>query len=283
MAASLGAAAEAGLEHLCSQGDWVRALGPIEGVELLQAHFSGQAYSRHRHDTYGICVTAVGVQSFDYRGQLETSLPGQVVVLHPDEAHDGRAGAEGGFGYRIIYVEPACIAEAVRAITGRAAALPFVRQAVSHNPTLAAAVHDAFWSWSEPLALDALILRLAHGLLLEDPSAPSPSIPRLDQTALARARAFLDSQPASVRSADLEAVSGLSRYELARQFRVAYGTSPHRYLLMRRLDLARRRLRQGVPLAELALAAGFADQAHFTRTFRSAVGIPPGRYARLHR
>jgi AraC-like DNA-binding protein len=86
-----------------------------------------------------------------------------------------------------------------------------------------------------------------------------------------------------VRSADLEAVSGLSRYELARQFRVAYGTSPHRYLLMRRLDLARRRLRQGVPLAELALAAGFADQAHFTRTFRSAVGIPPGRYARLHR
>jgi AraC-like DNA-binding protein len=50
---------------------------------------------------------------------------------------------------------------------------------------------------------------------------------------------------------------------------------------MRRLDFARGRLRDGVPLAELALSAGFADQAHFTRMFRSAYGMTPGRYARL--
>jgi AraC-like DNA-binding protein len=40
-------------------------------------------------------------------------------------------------------------------------------------------------------------------------------------------------------------------------------------------------VRAGVPLAELALAAGFADQAHFTRMFRSTLGVTPGRYARL--
>jgi AraC-like DNA-binding protein len=50
---------------------------------------------------------------------------------------------------------------------------------------------------------------------------------------------------------------------------------------MRRLDFARGRLRDGVPLAELALSAGFADQAHFTRMFRSAYGVTPGRYASL--
>jgi AraC-like DNA-binding protein len=36
-----------------------------------------------------------------------------------------------------------------------------------------------------------------------------------------------------------------------------------------------------MPLAEVALTAGFADQAHFTRIFRSAYGVTPGRYARL--
>jgi AraC-like DNA-binding protein len=278
-----------GLERSCAAGDWMRSRGPIGGVELLRARLSGRAYARHRHDTYAIGVTAFGVQTFDYRGNVESSRPGQVTVLHPDEAHDGRAGDEGGFGYRQIYVEPARIAEAVRAIKGRPTPLPFVREPVSNNPTLAHAVREAFRFPLEPLALDALILRLSEGLLeaegsLErDPLARAAGWPRrLDQVALARAREFLDSRRGIVRSVELEAVMQLDRYEFARQFRALYGTSPYRYSLLRRLDFARNQLRAGTALVEVALTAGFADQAHFTRMFRSAFGVTPGRYARLH-
>jgi AraC-like DNA-binding protein len=271
-----------GLERSCGAGDWVRSRGPIGGVELLQAWFCGRAYERHRHDTYGICLTDFGVQTFDYRGRVENGRPGQVTVLHPDEMHDGRPGAEGGFGYRIVYVEPAQIAGAVRAILGRPAPLPFVREPVSENPTLTRAVTAAFQSPLEPLARDALVLRVAEGLLEGDPTARALAPPRrLDHAALARGRAFLDSRRSVVRSSELEAVTGLSRYELARQFRVQYGTSPYRYSLMRRLDFARRRLRAETPLVDVALAAGFADQAHLTRTFKSAYGLTPGRYAAL--
>jgi AraC-like DNA-binding protein len=255
---------------------------PGEGVGLLRAWFGGRAFAKHRHDTYAIGVTEAGVQTFDYRGRVERSTPGQVIVLHPDETHDGRAGTEVGFGYRIVYVEPARIAAAVGAIRERPARLPFVREPVSSNPTLARAVAAAFRCASEPLALDALVLRFAEGLIEGDRSSHAARPPRrLDHTAIERARAFLDSRRAIVRSVELEAVTGLSRYELARQFRAAYGTSPYRYSLMRRLDFARTRLASGMPLAEVALAAGFVDQAHFTRMFRSAFGVAPGRYARL--
>jgi AraC-like DNA-binding protein len=260
----------------------VHAVGPIDGVELLRARFTGRAYSRHRHDTYAIGVTELGVQSFDYRGSVETCRPGQVFVLHPDETHDGRDGAHNGFGYCTVYVEPARIAAAARAITGCPTALPFVREPVSNDPTLARAVASAFASALEPLALDTLMVRLAEGLLEGDRSAASAAAPRvLDQAALARGRAYLDSRQEIVRSAELEAITGLSRFELARQFRVAYGTSPHRYSLMRRLDFARTQLCSGVSLADLALSEGFADQAHFTRMFRAAYGVTPARYARL--
>jgi AraC-like DNA-binding protein len=257
----------------------VRGQGPIGGVELLRARFAGRAFATHRHDTYAVCLTEVGVQAFDYRGRAETSRPGDVVVLHPDEPHDGRAGAECGFGYRIVYVAPARIAAAVRAIRGRPAALPFAGEPVSRNATLAAAVVEAFRSPAETLALDALIVRLAEGLVEEESGDGRPEAPRrLDYPALGRARELLDASRAVVRSTELEAVAGLSRYELARQFRVLYGTSPYRSSTMRRLDFARGRLRAGTPLAEAAFEAGFADQAHFTRAFRAAYGVTPGRY-----
>jgi AraC-like DNA-binding protein len=281
MAASLRRSAYEGLERSC--GDWVRSRGPIGGVELLQAWFSGRGFATHRHDTYGIAVTDLGVQTFDYRGSVERSLPGQVTVLHPDEKHDGRAGTDGGFGYRIVYVAPVQIGAAVRAITGQPTALPFVREPVAVSPRLARAVTDAFGSCLEPLARDTLIVRLAEGLLAADPSLPAAGKSRrLDLPALARARDYLDSQHAVVRSVELEAVTGLTRYELARQFRAVYGTSPYRYSLLRRLDFARAGLRGGAQMVDVALAAGFADQAHFTRIFTSTYGMPPGRYARLH-
>src|SRR5918911_3601282 len=153
MAPTLGGSAREGLERSC--GDWVRTRGPIGGIELLEARFSGGGYAPQCHDTYGVGVTDFGVQMFGYRGSLQRSLPGQVTVLHPDEQHDGRAGTDGGFGYHIVYVAPAQIGAAVRAITGRPTPLPFVREPVAASPLLARAVRGAFRSGLEPLARDA--------------------------------------------------------------------------------------------------------------------------------
>src|SRR5262245_24216991 len=100
-----------GLERSCQEhgSSWIARAGPDRGVELFRAWFGGrsEAYQKHRHDTYAIGVTDAGVQVFDYRGAVRHSLPGEVAVLYPDELHDGRPGTREGFGYRIVYVEPA--------------------------------------------------------------------------------------------------------------------------------------------------------------------------------
>lgn len=244
----------------------------------MSAWFAGAAFARHSHDTYAIGRTDRGVQSFRYRGSTHAALPGDAVVLHPDEPHDGYAGTDAGFGYRILYVEPAHIGDAVAALCGRPPALPFVREPVLRDAALARVIEHAFACELEPLAADAVALRLAAALLVHArASAVRP--PRLHPVALERARAFLDAARGRVvRSSELEAVSGLPRFELARQFRARYGTSPYRYSLMRRLERARELLLAGRPAAAVALEAGFADQAHFTRRFRAAFGLAPGRY-----
>ena len=285
MLANRSRAGGVGLERSCgeSSAGWMRSTEVQDGVEFLEAWFQGYAYHKHRHDTYGICLTTTGVQVFDYRGAAHASTPGQVVVLHPDELHDGRAGTQAGFGYRMLYVEPALIFEAIQVLCGRACSLPFVRTPVVASAKLSAAITGAFQSTREPLAIDSLVLHLAEGLIDADPSCRRAARPRsLDVAALARARQFLDAQKTRVvRSAELEAVTGLTRYELARQFRLMCGTSPYRYLLMRRLDFARQQIARGRALVEVALEAGFADQAHFTRMFRATYGLTPARYAAL--
>lgn len=257
------------LERSC--GDWVASSAACGGVQRLQAWFGGAAYGRHRHDTYAIGVTESGVQSFWYRGTVHSAVPGDVVVLHPDEAHDGYAGTDAGFGYRLVYIEPALIAEAC-------GALPFVSNPVVRDPALARRLREAFDEDLTPAASDALAGDVAQVLLARVGGA----LPvRVDHAAVERATALIHaSTPRVLNSPELEAASGLSRFQLARQFRARYGTSPYRYALMRRLDWARARLRED-NLADAALEAGFADQAHFTRAFTAAYGVPPGRYARL--
>jgi AraC-like DNA-binding protein len=264
-------------------GDRIESAPPVAGVALLRASFASFAYARHRHDTYAVCLTDRGLQAFDYRGAARTSAPGQVVVLHPDEPHDGRAASPDGFGYRIVYVAPEKIGAAARAQCGACAPLPFVREPVLASPALARAVGRAFEGFPaplEPLAVDALVESLARGLVAADPSIRGRRARvALDARALARTRDFLDAEKTRVvGSAELEAVSGLDRYTLARAFRAAYGTSPYRYLLMRRLDSARAGILAGRGLAESALDAGFADQAHLTRMFKAAFGLSPARY-----
>ncbi len=284
-----------GIEGLCGppslarppKRDWFRNYAPAPGIELFEAWFEGHAYDKHRHDTYAIGLTDLGVQAFDYRGAAQVSTAGNVIVLHPDELHDGHAGTEEGFGYRMLYVSPLRIFDAVRSISPRAV-LPFIPKAVCHDPVLAGVIGSAFREGEafsrESLANDSLILELAEGLLRNDPkSRAGASRRKLDLVALERSRQFLDAEHHRVvSSSELEDVSGLTRYELARQFRAAYGVSPYRYSLARRLDYARCRLSIDGSLAELALEAGFADQAHFTRMFKSAHGITPARYTRLH-
>jgi AraC-like DNA-binding protein len=261
--------------------EWVASTRLADGVELFRARLRGRPFSRHGHDVYAIGVTEEGVQAFGYRGAVERSVPGQVFVLHPGEPHDGRAEGPGVFGYRQIYVGTDRIAGALQALTRRPGPLPFAPP-VADDPFLARVIRAAFAATPEPLALDGLVLRLTRGLLLSSAGGRGGTMGcRVDLPAVERGRDFLRNRLTVVTSGEVEAITGLDRYQFARQFRAVYGTSPYRYSVMRRLDVARGWLRDARPLAETAIEAGFADQAHFTRTFKAAFGMTPGRYAKL--
>jgi AraC-like DNA-binding protein len=253
------------------------AAGAFDPIERVENRLVRAAFSPHRHDTYTVALTMTGVQAFNYRGSMRHSLPGQVLILHPEELHDGHCHDEAGFSYRAAYVPPTH----VQAVLG-GAELPFVANGVSTDPALIAAACTMVIDCAgvaDPAAYEDALYDLAQAMNMVAGKVAKMKI--ANRTAVLQARELLDTAVIDgARLEQLEQATGCDRWQLSRDFRALLGTSPYRYLQHRRVDLAKRLLREGATLADAAHGAGFADQSHFGRTFRKAVGLTPKAWLR---
>jgi AraC-like DNA-binding protein len=259
------------------RADRIRIASGAEGIERVEAHLHGQAFSPHRHDTYAIGITLTGIQTFNFRGDRWHCRPGQCHILHPDETHDGGAGTEEGFSYRIAYIDPSLVQEALRGEP-----LPFVAHPVADAARLPEGCAREIWDIDgeiDDVARIQLVAAVVNLLVSVSSGAAKKSGP-LALSRLSRVRDLITAAPAERRSMDeLERLSGLDRWTIARQFRAAFGTSPSRFRTLRQLDQVRRSVKRGTCLAKAALDAGFADQSHLSRQFKRAYGLTPARWA----
>lgn len=119
--------------------------------------------------------------------------------------------------------------------------------------------------------LDGLVRQQADGTPRTRP-APARRVREL--------QAYIDAHlDGPLRVAELAALCGWSAAHFARNFRAAFGQPVHRYVLERRVQRARELLRrEAMPIAQVALACGFASQAHFSAVFRREVGVTPSAF-----
>ncbi|WP_313621921.1 AraC family transcriptional regulator [Achromobacter sp.] len=244
------------------------------GVELYRAHIIRHAFEPHTHEAFGLGAIESGVERFRYRGADHLAPPGSLVLMNPDELHTGRAETEGGWRYRMAYIDPDVAAR----VTGERGW--WFGAAVGHDDATAhrvTALLDALWNAPEPLAFDSALYsllgefrrhaRVERPVALEGAPRFAPVIDYL-RANLSR-RLTLD---------ELAAVAGLSPFHFLRSFQAHYHATPQQMLMALRLFEAKRLLAAGQAPAQVALAAGLTDQAHLTRAFSRRYGVTPARY-----
>ncbi|MFK1554046.1 AraC family transcriptional regulator [Pseudomonas aeruginosa] len=257
----------------------------LAGVEAVVAD-SLQRFPRHSHAQYGIGLVEAGAQkSLSGRGMVEAEA-GDLITVNPGEVHDGAPLGGRARRWRMLYLEPELLVAAFAGIDERSASLPEFTLPVLRAPALAAPFRQLFAALTVPLG-EAQALAVEESLLgllaeLAIPSHRPLQAPADSRIQLLRQR--IDDDPlAPLGLAELADAAGLSRYQVLRAFSRATGLTPYAYLLQRRLERARALLGGSQPLAEIALACGFADQSHLTRLFTRLYGVSPGRYARTRR
>lgn len=246
------------------------------GVELYRAHIVRHAFESHTHDGFGLGAIEAGVERFRYRGADHLAPADSLVMMNPDELHTGQAETDGGWFYRMAYVEPAVVAE----VTGEAGWWfgDAVREDLAGARRVSALL-DALWQAGEPLAFDSLL----HELLSQ--FRARARVPRQAQDGGGvRFAPVLDYLHAHLSRRltleELASVAGLSPFHFLRQFRNHHHATPQQTLMAFRLAEAKRQLARGEAPAQVAAAVGLADQAHLTKAFARRYGVTPARYQR---
>ncbi len=250
----------------------------LSGAELLHGKYQKFAFARHFHSTPAIGVVETGVMQTYCHGRTHHLPGGTVILLNPGDVHAPQAGAAGGWSFRMLYLED----DLVRDVSGTGDeafrfARPFPENLVLYRSLLG--LHRTFERELDPLEaeshLAAGLAKLArHSLVAKEPSLTDPG-----RTPVERAREYLQAYSAGgVTLRSLARVAGLSPYHFLRTFRAQIGMTPHAYLVQLRIERGRTLLGSGVPIAEAAIEAGFADQSHFTRQFKRFTGVTPGNY-----
>ena len=99
---------------------------------------------------------------------------------------------------------------------------------------------------------------------------------------LNRALQCISAELSSIQSTtDLAQRLYVSREYLSRTFRQSMGISLSRYILLKRIELAKHLLRRGVPLIDVSIECGFSDYTYFITAFRRMEGVTPARYQRM--
>ncbi|MCW5650709.1 MAG: AraC family transcriptional regulator [Ramlibacter sp.] len=263
--------------------DWARFQpGPLAGMTLMHAHFTEHAFERHSHETYSVGVTVSGVQTFHCGGSLHASLRGDVILFNPDEAHDGQRGSQDGFGYAMLYVSRDLLDACRGHEAGLRLAAHFARPVV-RDPAMGRALMkavDAVAQPAESLRAQELVGDVLTRLLQRHGERrPDGTVRGAGAARMARARDYLCTHYAQDVTVDhLAQAVGLSRVHLTRAFTQHHGVPPHVYLNAVRVQRAREAMLAGLPLAEVAVACGFADQSHFSRRFKGSLGLTPAAW-----
>ena len=239
-------------------------------------------YAKHAHETFSIGIVTNGRCTYLNGKTRERIGAGFVVVMNPGDAHACNPDHDELWSYRMLYVDVPWLIGIQQdlGVSRDQDFQPFSTTATT-EPRLYAGLHRLYDVLTDEQAecLQKHIAVLTFMATAQQALDPAPDLLRYEHPGLARAAEFIkDNYARSLKLDEICSAADLSPSYLIRAFKDRYGLTPHEYLTNCRIEFSRSQLRRGRPIAEVALAAGFSDQAHLQRSFKKFVAATPGQY-----
>lgn len=239
-------------------------------------------YAKHAHETFSIGIVTSGRCTYLNGKKRERIGAGSVVVMNPGDPHACNPSHDELWSYRMLYVDVPWLIDIQQdlGISRNDHFRPFLTTATT-QPELYTGLHRLYDVLTDQQAecLQKHSAAVTFMAAVQQALSHAPALPRQGDRGLVRAAEFMRHNYARPLKLDeICSAANLSPSYLIRAFKQKYGLTPHAYLINCRIEFSRTQLRRGRPIAEVALAAGFSDQAHLQRSFKKLVAATPGQY-----
>lgn len=259
----------------------------LNNLELLHATYVNHSFTKHTHECFAIGVIERGALRFSYRGEKVVAPSGHINLVIPGEAHDGCALSNEGWTYRMFYLEPKLMEQAVYEISGKTQRIPFFAAGAIKDDDLAGFIREFHILLEYPnipfIEQESLLLAMLTEFILR--YADEHFISRIigkENQAVTRAREYIeDMYTQNISLKNLSKYCNLSPFHLLRVFKDSVGVPPHVYLKQIRINRAKELFAEGFSLAYIAQEIGFTDQSHFSKQFKQITGITPSKYSNI--
>ena len=251
-----------------------------EKIGLIQAHYKKFAFRRHYHLDFHIGLITSGQQKFCYQGTNHTAGHGQVVIMPPDELHDGRSIHDNGYQVRVFSIEPKWFNDLAE-LKNDSDQVRFNQFVISDSGLFIHLVklHQSLSKNDlSQLAKDCLPYEGFEQLFSHYGAVRQKNVVPLGNQSISTLKEYLlENLAQPVRLEDLSQLCRLSPTQFQRHFKAKMGLTPYAWLSRLRLEHGLKLLKTGVCGTKVAHQIGFYDQAHFSKTFKSTYGISPSK------
>jgi len=239
-------------------------------------------YARHSHEVFSIGAITAGQSTYLHEKTSQRVQTGTVVLMNPGEVHACNPIADQQWSYLMLYVDSHWL-KALQQDLGLNGNHEFQPLAHTHSrdPKLFSGLTglyhiliDADASLLQKQCSALSFFTLMQQTLGASEVRPEQAVPRIERVA----QFINDNFKHAISLDDMCSAASLSGSYLIRAFEQRYHMTPHAYLINRRIQHARTRLKAGSLIADVAHELGFADQAHFQRVFKKHLAATPGQY-----
>lgn len=255
----------------------------LPGVTILDAVHTERPW-HVVNSAYGLAAPRDWIGDLRYRGRQQTFEAGDVFLTEPGEVHSTTRIIRPG-AFSVLVLDESALARYTAEAAPHLRQWAWRRSGVKMSQLLAQRLDAVFrivGTDAAPLLVQATVddlIAAALDELVDDPRSGRRMMRH--RGPIARVRDYLhDDIEGWVDLATLAAHAGLSRFHMLREFKRHYGMPPHAFQAGLKVAKAQQLLRARVPPAQVAAACGFADQSHFTRYFKQALGVTPGAFIR---
>ncbi len=252
-------------------------------LELQRGFSVKRPVPRHWHEEYQFCLIEAGEGDLTYRGKDFLTPPASLFIVHPGEVHSNRAFENEGCSFRTIFLETAAMENVVAQIHCQEKILPFFPSTMVFDKRTIkefVSLHQSLEESSPTLERETRLQNFLVGLItcFAENRLSLPAY-RKEQKAIKQASDYLIANyMENISLGKLASLANLSPYHFNRVFSDQFGIPPHAFQVQLRLAKAKKFLREGMEIAQVAFQTGFADQSHLTRHFKRVIGITPGQY-----